>query len=509
MKKLLAAALSLALVLSLCGTGASASEVENGLDAIQDALTQGSTETSGAVSGLDDLRDGSSADTVPTPDDFPSDYDYGSGTISGYSRTNMLRHLPAPEGNATVLNTAADPTQIQVLYLWEEGNVPAKTRFTQNMTGYFDEWDFRPYVTAIPVRAGVQPKGAVVLMAGGAYQFRGNYTDSLPTAAALRELGFNYVFDTDFAADLTIMEEGSEFIERFTHKDQYQWPMFTSCCPGWVRFVKSQYPELTDNLSTAKSPQQMFGAVAKSYFAEKVGIDPKRLFVVSIMPCVSKKSECALPTMKNDAGDPDVDVSITTRELNIMMRANHIEPKYLPEEEFDSPLGSATGAAVVFGTTGGVMDAALRSAYFLVTGKNPDPDAFTAVRGMDGWKEATFNIPGAGDVRVAVVSSLGKARKLIEAVKRGDAAYDFVEVMACPGGCAGGGGQPIHDGTELAEDRGNVLWRLDQGELLRFSHENPDVKALYKDYLGAPLGEKSHHLLHTDHNAWQMPQKML
>ena len=328
-------------------------------------------------------------------------------------------------------------------------------------------------------------------------------------AAAFRAAGANYVFDTNFAADLTIMEEGSEFIERFTHKDQYQWPMFTSCCPGWVRFVKSQYPELTDNLSTAKSPQQMFGAVAKSYFAEKVGIDPKRLFVVSIMPCVSKKSECALPTMKNDAGDPDVDVSITTRELNIMMRANHIEPKYLPEEEFDSPLGSATGAAVVFGATGGVMDAALRSAYFLITGKNPDPDAFTAVRGMDGWKEATFNIPGAGDVRVAVVSSLGKARKLIEAVKRGDAAYDFVEVMACPGGCAGGGGQPIHDGTELAEDRGNVLWRLDQGELLRFSHENPDVKALYKDYLGAPLGEKSHHLLHTDHNAWQMPQKML
>ena len=326
---------------------------------------------------------------------------------------------------------------------------------------------------------------------------------------ALRLLGFDKVFDTNFGADLTIMEEGSEFIERFTHKDQYQWPMFTSCCPGWVRFVKSQYPELTDNLSTAKSPQQMFGAVAKSYFAEKVGIDPKRLFVVSIMPCVSKKSECELPTMKNDAGDPDVDVSITTRELNIMMRANHIEPKYLPEEEFDSPLGSATGAAVVFGTTGGVMDAALRSAYFLITGKNPDPDAFTAVRGTDGWKEATFNIPGAGDVRVAVVNSLGKARKLIEAVKRGDAAYDFVEVMACPGGCAGGGGQPIHDGTELAEDRGNVLWRLDQGELLRFSHENPDVKALYKDYLGAPLGEKSHHLLHTDHNAWQMPQKML
>ena len=328
-------------------------------------------------------------------------------------------------------------------------------------------------------------------------------------ASALRELGFDYVFDTNFSADLTIMEEGSEFIERFTHKEQYQWPMFTSCCPGWVRFVKSQYPELTGNLSTAKSPQQMLGAVAKSYFAEKAGIDAKRLFVVSIMPCVAKKSECELPTMKNDAGDPEVDVSITTRELNIMMRANHIEPKYLPEEEFDSPLGSATGAAVVFGATGGVMDAALRSAYFFVTGKNPDPDAFTAVRGMDGWKEATFNIPGAGDVRVAVVSSLGNARKLIEAVRRGDVSYDFVEVMACPGGCAGGGGQPIHDGVELAEDRGSVLWRLDQDELLRFSHENPDVKALYHDYLGSPLGEKSHHLLHTDHFAWEMPPKAL
>ena len=341
------------------------------------------------------------------------------------------------------------------------------------------------------------------------YHLDPKFASAQRMVTALKEIGFDYVFDTDFAADLTIMEEGSEFLQRFTHHDQYKWPMFTSCCPGWVRFVKSQYPELTGNLSTAKSPQQMLGAVAKSYFAEKAGIDAKRLFVVSIMPCVAKKSECELPTMKNDAGDPEVDVSITTRELNIMMRANHIEPKYLPEEEFDSPLGSATGAAVVFGATGGVMDAALRSAYFFVTGKNPDPDAFTAVRGMDGWKEATFNIPGAGDVRVAVVSSLGNARKLIEAVRRGEVSYDFVEVMACPGGCAGGGGQPIHDGVELAEDRGSVLWRLDQDELLRFSHENPDVKALYRDYLGSPLGEKSHHLLHTDHFAWEMPPKAL
>ena len=328
-------------------------------------------------------------------------------------------------------------------------------------------------------------------------------------AAALRELGFDYVFDTDFAADLTIMEEGSEFVERFTHREQYQWPMFTSCCPGWVRFLKSQYPELTANLSTAKSPQQMLGAVVKSYFAKKTGIDAKRLFVVSLMPCVSKKSEGALPTMRDDQGDPEVDVSITTRELNIMMRANHIEPAYLPEEEFDSPLGASTGAAVVFGATGGVMDAALRSAYYLITGKNPDPDAFTAVRGMDGWKEAVFSIPGAGDVRVAVVSSLGSARKLIEAVQRGEAQYDFVEVLACTGGCAGGGGQPIRDGAELAQERGEILWRLDRGTLLRFSHENPDVKALYQDYLGAPLGEKSHHLLHTDHFGWEMPPRMI
>ena len=323
-------------------------------------------------------------------------------------------------------------------------------------------------------------------------------------AAALHAVGFDKVFDTDFAADLTIMEEGSEFVE-FLGSDNPR-PMFTSCCPGWVRFLKSQYPERTEELSTAKSPQQMFGAIAKTYFAEKIGIDPKRLFVVSIMPCVAKKSECTLPTMRGEDGIPDVDVSITTRELDIMLRANHISPVHLPEEEFDSPLGSGTGAAVVFGATGGVMDAALRSAYYLVTGENPDPDAFTAVRGMDGWKEASFTIPTAGEVKVAVVSGLGNARKLLYALERGEVSYDFVEVMACPGGCAGGGGQPIHDGQELAEARGGVLWRLDKGEALRFSHENPDVQALYRDYLGKPLGEKSHHLLHTDHLAWEMPQ---
>ena len=323
--------------------------------------------------------------------------------------------------------------------------------------------------------------------------------------AALRRVGFDYVFDTNFTADLTIMEEGSEFLQRFTHRDQYNWPMFTSCCPGWVRFLKGQFPDYTDNLSTAKSPQQMFGAVAKSYFAQRKGIDPHKMFVVSVMPCISKKSECRLPTMQDACGDPDVDAVLTTRELARLLRSEHIVPADLPEESFDSPLGSGTGAAVIFGATGGVMDAALRSAYFLVTGRNPDPDAFAQVRGDKPWKEAVFTIPGAGEVKVAVVSGLGNTRRLMEALEKGRVSYDFVEVMACPGGCAGGGGQPIHEGAELAAERGDRLWQLDAASNIRFSHENPDVQALYREFLGAPLGEKSHHLLHTNHRGWSMP----
>ena len=324
---------------------------------------------------------------------------------------------------------------------------------------------------------------------------------------ALKTMGFDYVFDTDFAADLTIMEEGSEFIDRFTHRNKHRWPMFTSCCPGWVRFLKGQFPSYTENLSTAKSPQQMFGAVVKSYFAQKLGVDPHKIFVVSIMPCTAKKAECALPTMRDACGDPDVDVVLTTREIVRMFRGESINPAVLPETPFDTPLGTGTGAAVVFGATGGVMDAALRSAYYLVTGKNPDADAFSAVRGMDGWKEATFAIPGAGDVHVAVVSGLGNTRRLMHAIDDGKVSYDFVEVMACPGGCAGGGGQPIHDGQELAAYRGDILWSIDKNTKVRFSHENADVQALYREFLRAPLGEKSHHLLHTDHTAWKMPNE--
>ena len=322
---------------------------------------------------------------------------------------------------------------------------------------------------------------------------------------ALKAMGFDYVFDTNFSADLTIMEEGSEFLQRFTHRDQYKWPMFTSCCPGWVRFVKGQFPEYTGNLSSAKSPQAMFGAVAKSYFAEKIGVDPHDIFVVSIMPCTAKKAERAIPNLNDACGDPDVDVVLTTREFNRMLRGEQINPAVLEETEFDSPLGTGTGAAVIFGATGGVMDAALRSAYYLVTGRNPDPDAFRAVRGMDGWKEATFEIPGAGKVRVAVVSGLGNTRKLMNALKEGKASYDFVEVMACPGGCAGGGGQPIHDGQELAESRGDILWNIDKDMSVRFSHENPEIQTLYNQYFHKPLSHRAHELLHTDLTAWKMP----
>ena len=331
------------------------------------------------------------------------------------------------------------------------------------------------------------------------------YATAERMVTALKTMGFDYVFDTNFAADLTIMEEGSEFIERFTHRNKYHWPMFTSCCPGWVRFVKSQFPAYIGNLSTAKSPQQMFGAVVKSYFADQLNVDPKKLFVVSIMPCTAKKAEAALPTMKDAEGDRDVDVVLTTREIVRMFRGEQINPAVLPETPFDSPLGTGTGAAVVFGATGGVMDAALRSAYYMVTGKNPNPDAFHSVRGLDSWKEAVFTIPGAGDVRVAVVSSLGATRKLMNAIDAGEVDYDFVEVMACPGGCAGGGGQPIHDGVEMAARRGGVLWRLDRTADIRFSHENADVQALYKEYLRQPLGHKAHTLLHTDHFGWKMP----
>ena len=325
-------------------------------------------------------------------------------------------------------------------------------------------------------------------------------------AAAVRALGVDYVFDTNFSADLTIMEEGNEFLERMTHADQYSWPMFTSCCPGWVRFVKSQYPDMTKNLSTAKSPQQMFGAVAKSYYAQILDVDPSRIFSVSIMPCVAKKHECEIPGMDDAGAGPDVDLSLTTRELDRVLKAELVSPAFLEEEEFDQPLGIGSGAGVIFGATGGVMEAALRTAYYVLNGENPDPEMFKMVRGMDGIREAELEIAGI-KIKAAIVNGLGNTRKLMEKIRSGEAEYHFVEVMACPGGCVGGGGQPITDGVELADVRRRNLYHLDKKNPLRFSHENPSVIKAYEDFFEKPLSHKSHELLHTDHEAWKMPNQ--
>ncbi len=320
-------------------------------------------------------------------------------------------------------------------------------------------------------------------------------------ADALRKMGADYVFDTDFAADLTIMEEASEFLKRF--KQQQHLPMFTSCCPGWVRFLKSQYPDMVHHLSSAKSPHQMFGTITKTWFAKKIGVDPSKIYNISIMPCVAKKQEINLPNM-NDSGYRDVDAVLTTREISRMIKAEHIDVNYLKDDPLDDPLGCASGAGVIFGATGGVMEAALRSAYYFVTGKNADPDAFCDVRGMKGWKESTFQIDDK-EVRCAIVSGLGNTRKLMQALRRKEVTYDFIEVMACPGGCSGGGGQPIHEGIELAKERAQVLYHLDGNSKLRFSHENPAIQALYAEFLGKPLSPLAEQLLHTNHDAWQMP----
>ncbi len=321
--------------------------------------------------------------------------------------------------------------------------------------------------------------------------------------AALKKIGFDYVFDTNFAADLTIMEEGSELLSRLQEPGKYAWPMFTSCCPAWVNFVTKRYPQYLRNLSTAKSPQQMFGAMAKTYFAQKKGIDPNNICCISIMPCVSKKREAALPYMKSAKAGPDVDIVLTTREFVRKVRAEHINPEILSEMAFDSPLGESSGAGVIFGVTGGVMEAALRTAYAVVEGKNPEPDAFREIReehtkNWGGRRQAEFML-GGKKLRVCAVSGLGEAESLMQDIINGNAVYDFVEVMSCPGGCVGGGGQPIHDGCEMAGTRGKELYTLDKERKLRFSHENEEVKKAYAEFLGEPLGHKAHELLHSDH----------
>jgi len=311
--------------------------------------------------------------------------------------------------------------------------------------------------------------------------------------AALRRLGFDRVFDTDFAADLTIMEEGHELIHRLSSGGTL--PLLTSCSPGWVKYIEHFYPELLPNVSTCKSPQQMFGAVAKTYYAEKFGVDPAKMFVVSIMPCTAKKFECTRPEM-HDSGYQDVDVSLTSRELGRMCREAGIDFARLEEEEFDAPLGLSTGAAAIFGATGGVMEAALRTAYEVVTKKELKELDFTQVRGMAGIKEATIDLDGT-KLNVAVAHGLGNAREMLERVKRGEKDYHFIEIMACPGGCLGGGGQPIKTTNAVREARIEAIYREDKRMKIRKSHENPAIKQIYEEFLGEPLGEKSHHLLHT------------
>lgn len=320
---------------------------------------------------------------------------------------------------------------------------------------------------------------------------------------ALKRMGADYVFDTTFSADLTIMEEGNEFIKRFTNGELKERPMFTSCCPGWIRFIKSQFPHMVKQLSTAKSPQQMFGAVMKTYFAKKIDVSPDRIYTVSVMPCVSKKGEREMELFYEEYAGHDIDAVITTRELIKMIHSAHISPETLKDIESDRPMQQGSGAGVIFGVTGGVMEAALRSAYYLVKKENPPADAFKSVRnstteGIDGVVEADFQIDDI-TVRTAVVSGLGNTRALLKKIERGEVHYDFVEVMACPGGCVGGGGQPIHDGEELAFERGKNLYYLDENANIRFSHENQDIIEMYDEFFEAPLSHKSHMLLHTEH----------
>ena len=318
---------------------------------------------------------------------------------------------------------------------------------------------------------------------------------------ALKKMGADYVFDTSFSADLTIMEEANEFVHRYTNGLIGDRPMFTSCCPGWVRFVKSQYPRMTKSLSTAKSPQQMFGAVMKSYFAEKIGVKPENMVSVSIMPCVAKKGEREMELFHGEYAGHDVDIALTTRELTRMIRASHIDPKSLEDVVADRPMGDYSGAGVIFGATGGVMEAALRTAYSIIKKENPPADAFKPVRSKafqenDGTVEAKFKIDDI-ELNIAVVSGLGNTRKLINKIERGEAKYDFVEVMACPGGCVGGGGQPVKDGYELAFNRGKKLYFLDENSEIRYSHENKDIIALYDEYFHKPLSHRAHELLHV------------
>ena len=357
---------------------------------------------------------------------------------------------------------------------------------------------------------------AVRVAVGQEFGFKVGQPVTGKMVAGLRALGFNKVFDTDFAADLTIMEEGHELVGRVqkyiaasqagkSAKDaslEARLPILTSCCPGWINFLEHHFPDLLDIPSSCKSPQQMFGAIAKSYYAEKIGVKPEDLIVVSVMPCQAKKYEAARPEFGHDGLFRDIDYVVTTRELVRMFHEAGINLANMNDEEFDNPLGESTGAAVIFGVTGGVLEAALRSVHTMLTGKNLDGDqiSFRAVRGLEGVKEAKVEVAPGVSVNVAVASGLGNARKALEMVRADRTRFQAIEIMACPGGCINGGGQPyIHDGDRkgVLEHRMAGLYAEDAGKPVRLSHENPDIKKLYEEYLGEPGSEKAHHLLHT------------
>ena len=353
----------------------------------------------------------------------------------------------------------------------------------------------------------VQPAPAVRAALGEEFGMPIGTSVTGKMAAALRRLGFAKVFDTDFGADLTIMEEANELIDRVTNGGVL--PMITSCSPGWIKFCEHYYPEFLPNLSSCKSPHEMTGAMIKTYYAERENLNPRDIVVVSVMPCTAKKFEANRPELGHD-GMADVDYVLTTRELARMIKEAGIDFVNLPDEDFDSLMGESTGAAVIFGATGGVMEAALRTAYEVITGKTLEDVNFTAVRGMDGIKEASVKI-GDLDVNVAVASSTGKASELLEMVKKGEKNYTFIEIMGCPGGCVNGGGQPIvssqiRNWTDIRPLRAKALYDEDASKKLRKSHENPEIKQIYEEYLGKPNGHKSHELLHTTYEKRELYQ---
>ena len=409
------------------------------------------------------------------------------GALTGYGRgfgakVGTASLIPLAESNCTFCGQCVNVCPVgaitgisYVKKVWDAINDPTKTVVVQ---------------TAPAVRVAV----------GQEFGFEPGVPVTGKLVAGLRALGFNKVFDTNFSADLTIMEEGHEIVERI--KSGKSLPILTSCCPGWINFIEHNYQELLHIPSSCKSPQQMFGAIAKNYYAEKIGVAPKDLVVVSVMPCQAKKYEAARPEFSHD-GVRDVDYVVTTRELCKMFKEAGVNLANLEDDVYDSPLGESSGAADIFGVTGGVLEAACRSVYFMLNGKNLDGDAinFRAVRGLDGIKEAAVELAPGKTIKVAVCSGLGNARKVLDMVLEDPNRFQAIEIMACPGGCINGGGQPfLHGDSALLEKRMKGLYTEDESKTLRLSHENKDIQKLYAEYLGEIGGEKAHHLLHTDYH---------